>query len=74
MYYCVKKHLYFFIYEVTECIEEGILEEFLRANRMEVIQMSIFEYDEELHMVTVREEGPEQISELTGESVKIIRG
>ncbi len=42
---------------VSECIEEGILEEFLRANRAEVIQMSIFEYDEELHMATVREEG-----------------
>lgn len=42
---------------VSECIEEGILERFLRANRAEVIQMSIFEYDEELHMATVREEG-----------------
>ena len=45
---------------VSECIEEGILEEFLRANRAEVIQMSIFEYDEELHMATVREEGREE--------------
>ena len=45
---------------VSECIGEGILEEFLRANRAEVIQMSIFEYDEELHMATVREEGREE--------------
>lgn len=45
---------------VSECIEEGILEEFLRANRGEVIQMSIFEYDEELHMANVREEGKEE--------------
>ena len=45
---------------VTKCIEEGILEGFLRANRAEVIQMSIFEYDEELHMATVREEGREE--------------
>jgi hypothetical protein len=42
---------------VSECISEGILEEFLRENRAEVIQMSIFEYDEELHMETLREEG-----------------
>lgn len=45
---------------VSECIEEGILEKFLRANRAEVIQMSIFEYDEELHIATVREEGREE--------------
>ncbi len=45
---------------VSECIEEGILEEFLKANRAEVIQMSIFDYDEELHMANVREEGKEE--------------
>lgn len=45
---------------VSECIGEGILEEFLRANRAEVIQMSIFECDEELHMANVREEGKEE--------------
>ena len=45
---------------VTECIKEGILREFLTANRAEVVQMSIFEYDEELHMATVREEGREE--------------
>ena len=32
---------------VKECIHEGILEEFLRKNRAEVIAMSIFEYDQE---------------------------
>lgn len=32
---------------VDECIHQGILEEFLRANRMEVIAMSIYEYDKE---------------------------
>ena len=32
---------------VNECIREGILEEFLRANRAEVLAMSIFEYDKE---------------------------
>lgn len=32
---------------VNECIHEGILAEFLRMNRVEVIAMSIFEYDKE---------------------------
>ena len=32
---------------VKECIREGILEEFLRKNRAEVVAMSIFEYNEE---------------------------
>jgi len=45
---------------VAECINEGILADFLRANRAEVISMSIFEYDEELHKRTLREEGMEE--------------
>lgn len=32
---------------VTECIREGVLEEFLSKNRAEVIRVSIFEYDKE---------------------------
>ena len=32
---------------VDECIKEGILADFLRKNRAEVIEMSIFEYDKE---------------------------
>ena len=32
---------------VTECINEGILQEFLLQNRKEAAEMSIFEYDEE---------------------------
>ena len=32
---------------VDECVHQGILEEFLRANRMEVIAVSIYEYDKE---------------------------
>lgn len=31
---------------VDECIQEGILEDFLRKNKAEVVAMSIFEYDE----------------------------
>ena len=32
---------------VDECIQKGILADFLRVNRAEVIAMSIFEYDKE---------------------------
>lgn len=45
---------------VSECIEEGILTDFLRKNKSEVIPMSIFEYDAEKHMCAVREEGREE--------------
>ena len=47
-------------YAVKECIREGILKEFLLQNRAEVMQMSIFEYDQEAHMRLVREEGWEE--------------
>ena len=42
---------------VTECIQEGILADFLMKNRAEAIEMSIFEYNEEAHMKSIREEG-----------------
>jgi len=45
---------------VVECIQEGILEEFLRENRSEVIAVSIFEYNEELHKKSLIEEGIER--------------
>ena len=49
---------------VDECIEEGILREFLLRNKAEVVAMSIYEYDEKLHERTMmdigREEGLEQ--------------
>ena len=32
---------------ITECISEGILADFLRKNRAEVVKVSIFEYDKE---------------------------
>ena len=32
---------------ITECIQEGILSEFLQQNRAEVYKVSIFEYDKE---------------------------
>ena len=41
---------------VTECIREGILEEFLRKNRAEAKRMSIYEYDQARHIRQEREE------------------
>ena len=39
---------------VDECIQEGILADFLSRNRAEVISMSIFEYDKELEEKKLR--------------------
>ncbi len=44
---------------VDECIQEGILREFLLENKAKVVSMSIFEYDEELHNRTLYNEGLE---------------
>ena len=41
---------------VNYCIRSGILSDFLSKNRAEVIAVSIFEYDEEKHMKSEREE------------------
>lgn len=41
---------------VDYCIRNGILEEFLSGNRAEAIAMSIFEYDEEKHLKSEREQ------------------
>ena len=40
---------------ICECIPEGILAEFLKQNRAEAKQVSIYEYDEEKHMRQERE-------------------
>ena len=45
---------------VDECIKEGILADFLRKNRAEVVSVSIFEYDEEFHMGIIRAEEREE--------------
>lgn len=49
---------------IDSCIREGILSDFLQKNRSEVRNVSIFEYDEELHIRQVeeyaREEGLQQ--------------
>lgn len=54
---------------VKECIAEGILAEFLKKNRAEVIAVSIFEYNEEEHIKSIREEGIEQGMESKGMQV-----
>lgn len=45
---------------VTECIKEDILAEFLKKNRAEAMEVSIFEYNEELHLANLRREGYEE--------------
>ena len=41
---------------ITECIQEGVLKEFLEKNRAEVKKMSIYEYDQEKHIRMERQE------------------
>lgn len=45
---------------VEDCICNGILADFLKAQRAEVIAMSIFEYDHEKHMRLIKEDGREE--------------
>lgn len=49
---------------ITECIKEGILSDFLKKNRVEALEMSWYEYNEELHLKSERqiayEEGMER--------------
>ena len=45
---------------ITECIREGILEDFLRKNRAEAMKVSIYEYDAERHMRQIKEDGIEE--------------
>lgn len=44
---------------VDDCIRDGILADFLLQNKSEAIEMSIFEYNQEAHMESVRREGYE---------------
>ncbi|MBP3505869.1 MAG: hypothetical protein J6K43_05635 [Lachnospiraceae bacterium] len=46
-------------FAVDYCIKNGILKDFLLENKAEVIKMSIYEYDEELHKKTLHDEGYE---------------
>ncbi len=59
---------------VTECINEGILADFLRKNRAEAIEMSLYEYNEEFHIKNERriafEEGEEKQRKKAEKEVK----
>lgn len=44
---------------VDHCIRHNILKDFLLANKAEVIRMTLYEYDEELHKQTIRKESYE---------------
>ena len=56
----VRKYATFFFFfdavilAITECIQEGILTEFLSHNRAEVLKVSIFEYDKEKEEKLIR--------------------
>jgi hypothetical protein len=45
---------------VDNCIAEDIPEQFIRKNQAEVISVSIFEYDEKLHMRLERQDAKEE--------------
>lgn len=45
---------------IDECIANGILADFLRSNRAEVLKMSIYEYDEAKHIQLERKEAREE--------------
>lgn len=49
---------------IDECIQSGILEDFLRKNKAEVVKVGIFEYDEEKHLEMERNEAEERGKEL----------
>ena len=44
---------------ISECIEKGILADFLRKNKAEVLRMCLFEYDQEKHLRMEREDAYE---------------
>ena len=44
---------------VDHCIKHNILKDFLLANKAEVVRMTLYEYDEELHKQTIRKESYE---------------
>ena len=45
---------------VAYCIEHDILRSFLMRNRAEVVDVCIFEYNEELHLKAIKEEGVDE--------------
>ena len=45
---------------ITECIQEGVLKEFLKKNQAEAKKMSIYEYDQEKHIRMERQDAWEK--------------
>ena len=45
---------------INKCIENGILADFLKTNKAEVLKMSIYEYDEAKHIQLERKEAREE--------------
>ena len=56
---------------ISECIQEGIMSEFLKQNRAEAKQVSIYEYDEEKHMRQEREASWEEGREVGREEGRV---
>ena len=56
---------------ISECIREGIMAEFLKQNRAEAKQVSIYEYDEEKHMRQEREASWEEGREVGREEGRV---
>ncbi len=70
---CVRKYQRQYEFEIAiekaidECIENGILRDFLKKNRAEVLRMWLFEYDQEKHLKQERSE-----AETRGEISKLV--
>ena len=60
---------------INECIEEHVLEDFLRKHRAEVISMSVLEFNLERQLMFARKEGEEAgilEGKQTGSELKLI--
>lgn len=44
---------------VNECISENILTDFFKKNKEEIVEMSVYEFDQEVYDQTLREDGEE---------------
>ncbi len=56
---------------VDECIREGVLTDFFREHRSEVIDMGIYEIDDETYERVIREEGVEE-GRAEGQDIRLI--
>ena len=57
---------------VDECIKEGILAEFLKKQKSEVIKMTIYEFDQKQYDEDLREEGREEARKENDISMRLI--